>query len=237
MTDCAIWPLTPAGWQRKLEDTEPASGFASRLAALHGRSLSRFLRDMALQPRDLDLGEPGTVRDVAFIGGCDPQQLQAFTPRRVTDRTFALGSERLHRSSINRTFFRFCPHCIDEDLKRYPDGPVNSRPWLRLEWIIDHALTCNRHGVMLVVAQPERNRFEPFDFSHAMIQIVGGLDGHLLRSVAAEASPFQDWIVERIRGRRDPETGWMMFRYTPPLPYATRSACRPSTHRRSGRAS
>lgn len=194
--------------KRQLEDTEPASGFASRLAALNGRRLGRFLRDMGLQPREVDLGEPRAVRDVAVLGGCDAGRLQAFTPRRVTDKTFALGGEMLDRASINRTFFRFCPHCISEDLKRYGDGPVNSRPWLRLEWIIDHALVCNQHGTMLVAAQPERDRFEPFDFGHAMIGIVAGLDGHLRQSAEAEASAFQDWIVDRVRGRRDP-ANWL----------------------------
>lgn len=200
--------LKPLDWHRELEDTEPASGFASRLAALNGRHLNRFLRDMAIQPRDVDLGVAGAVRDIAFLGRCDPDRLLAFTPRRPEDKAFmCVGGETLERLSINRTFFRFCPHCVGEDIERF-DGPVHSRPWLRLGWVIDHVRVCNAHNVALVAATPERNRFEPFDFNRAMATIAGELRRHVETALPAEPSAFQDWLITRVRGHREP-TNWL----------------------------
>lgn len=198
--------LRPVEWRHPLQDSEPAAGFASRLAALNGRRLGRFLRDMKVPPRSLDRGEPGAVDSVAVLGGADAARLARATPRPVGDRRYEIDGQVLDRLSIARTYFKFCPHCVTEDLASF-DGPVAARPWLRLEWTVAHFRRCDKHGVRLEKANPVRRPFEPFDFNEFMETRLRNLDLGVTDE-SLPPSPFQAWLRRRLTDGRG-EAGWL----------------------------
>lgn len=192
--------LKPLAFAHPLEDQEPARGFASRLAALNGRTLVQFMADMGIEFRSLTLSLEPTIRDIAFLGRADPEKLLACTPRQVAAGRFEVAGETFERHRMLRTYFRYCPRCLLEDLDRY-DGPVASRPWLRMDWTIAHFRSCVRHGVNLVTA-PRRNPNRP-DFNRTMRAVVAGLHRTADAAVETRASPFQAWLHSRLRGVRD----------------------------------
>ncbi|WP_189350028.1 TniQ family protein [Mesorhizobium sp. M1E.F.Ca.ET.045.02.1.1] len=191
--------LEPLGFAYQLEELEPAAGFASRLAALNGQSLKSLLRDMSIRQRNLDLGLAATVSDIALLGRADPVRLLRYTPVRKTDKLYEVAGETFMRLTVNRTYFRYCPRCTLEDMGQY-DGPVRSRPWLRLQWTISHFRSCPRHDVFLTQANPARTPFAPFDFSSTMENLFPTLRQTADQAVTVAASPFQAWIQDRLCG-------------------------------------
>jgi hypothetical protein len=205
-------PIQALQWRHALQSREPAAGFASRLAALNGVGLGTFLRDMGIQHRGLDHGTEEAVRDVAALGGladADAAALRRYTPRRLADeRACTVAAERFGPGSVHRTYFRICPHCVAEDLARF-EGPRAARPWLRLEWLIDHVRSCGRHQVALMDTKPIRRRFQTFDFAETIgAQVLPELDRLTGEAGRAPRSAYEDWIVARIDGTRDP-ANWL----------------------------
>ncbi|KRB31504.1 TniQ family protein [Mesorhizobium sp. Root172] len=199
--------LEPLAFAYQLEEQEPAAGFASRLAALNGRSLKDLLRDMSIYQRSLDKGVPSAVRDIATLGRADPEKLLRYTPVPKGGKLYELADETFVRLAVNRTYFRFCVHCVREDMDRY-DGPLFSRPWLRLEWTLSHFRSCGRHEVFLTATKPIRTPFAPFDFSDTMRTLVPSLPEMAEAAPAPGASPFQAWLQDRLRGVRSQEN-WL----------------------------
>lgn len=199
--------LEPLAFAYRLEDQEPAAGFASRLAAVNGRSLRDLLRDTCIQQRSLDKGIASAVRDIATLGRADPEKLLKYTPVPKGGKLYELADEVFVRLAVNRTYFRFCAHCLREDMDRY-DGPFFSRPWLRLEWTLSHFRSCARHEVFLTATKPIRTPFAPFDFSDTMRTLVPSLPEMADAAPAPGASPFQAWLQDRLRGVRSQEN-WL----------------------------
>lgn len=201
--------INQLGWTRRLEHMEPAAGFGSRIAALNGHRLRPFLSEFGINPWQIDKGFERAVRTLAHVGRADPEALLRFTPTPGAHGQLShIAGETLYRLQVHRTFFRYCPHCVAEDLKTF-DGPKASRPWLRLAWTIGHFRSCDRHGVALVPAQPVRRRYEPFDFAETIEELVEPvLDEVLSGAAATKPSPFQRWLTARLEGRRDP-SNWL----------------------------
>ncbi|TGQ73006.1 hypothetical protein EN829_011170 [Mesorhizobium sp. M00.F.Ca.ET.186.01.1.1] len=199
--------LEPLAFAYQLEEQEPAAGFASRLAALNGRSLRDLLRDMCIQQRSLDKGIASAVRAIATLGRADPEKLLKYTPVPKSGKLYEVADETFVRLAINRTYFRFCAHCVREDMDRY-DGPLFSRPWLRLEWTLSHFRSCSRHEIYLTATKPIRTPFAPFDFSDTIRTLMPSLSQVADAAAASGASPFQAWLQDRLRGVRSPEN-WL----------------------------
>lgn len=191
----------PLAYAYPLEAQEPAAGFAARLAALNGRSLWYFLRDMSIPPRALDKGVATAVRAVAVLGRADPEALSWYTPVPKDTGFYSVAGETIGRLSVSRTYFRFCARCVLDDMERY-DGPPASRPWLRLEWTLSHFRSCGRHKVLLSAVQPVRRPFAPFDFSGTMHGMLSSLPQLAEDASPVSASPFQGWLQDRLRGVR-----------------------------------
>lgn len=194
-------------WRHPLQLREPANGFASRLAALNGRPMRNFLREMRIRPYSLDQAASGALASLALIGGADPAQLNRFTPSAVDKKFYAVGGETLGRLSVNRTYFNYCPRCVLEDIGVF-EGPINARPWLRLQWVIFHYRSCDTHNVLLEPYHPTRRRFQPFDFSEAIAELLPNLENLASKPVRAKPSAFQHWLSDRLGGIRD-EKNWL----------------------------
>lgn len=201
----------PLRFRHPLQVRETGPGFASRLAALNGRRMGEMFHHMGIQPYAMDNGDETAAGVVAALGGLDAEdrdRLIAFTPRTVEGkREYHVAGEVLGTLGINRTFFRFCPHCVLEDVKQIK-GPVHARPWLRLEWTIQHYRACHHHDVELVTATPTRRRFQPFDFSETIGELLPTMADLAAGAVPAPPSPFNSWIIARLDGVRD-SANWL----------------------------
>ncbi len=197
----------PLDWHHALEKRETLAGFASRLAALNGRQMPRFLRDMMIPPRSVDKTHLAALNAVATLGGADCSELSKYTPEPLGEKFCLLNGQKFGRLSISRTYFRFCPNCIEEDLRSY-EGPPTARPWLRLEWTITHFRSCERHQVFLNAYHPNRRRFEPFDFSRAIEGLIPSLGELTAATLKSPPSPFQKWLLGKIDGGKD-EQNWL----------------------------
>ena len=196
--------VTPLRLRYPLQHRETAAGFASRLAAVNKREMGTFLRDMAIPPRAIDKGVEQYVRELALIGGADPDALLRYTPHPDSREWFhVVAGEVFGRHAINRTYFRFCPACVKLDMARFL-GPELARPWLRLEWTLAHFRSCNHHGIQFVTTTPLRIRFQAFDFAETMAQYLDGLNAMIDSAAIMPSSPFQGWLLRRLDGESDP---------------------------------
>jgi len=200
--------LSACGFTHKHEEMEPVVGFASRLARLNGRPLRQFLADKGVPTRGLEQADENAVRSVAQLGGANADELLRYTPTRSAEgKRFFVGDEVFDFQSVHRTFFRFCPHCVQEDLANYA-GTEIARPWLRLGWILAPIRTCPKHNVLLVRTDPRRQRYQYFDFSLTIDGYRRELE-HLERAAPPmPPSSFQDWVLARIKGDQNLST-WL----------------------------
>jgi len=199
--------LLPVSWAYPLGCRETAAGFGSRTAALNGRPLRYFLREMEIPPRSLDKGEDSAVRAMARLGRVDQDALIRYTPTQLNSKFYTVAGEKLGRLAINRTYFRFCPICVEEDLRQF-DGPQHTRPWLRLEWTISHIRSCQRHGIIFEATQPIRRPFEPFDFIETITELLPSMRARSDDAHIAPPSLFQSWFIARLDGYND-EGNWL----------------------------
>lgn len=196
MTDLQV----SLSWRHSLEWREPAFGFASRLAALNGVPLQSMIRELGLPRRAIERGEIDGIRSLSTIGSASCEALCRFSP--VVDghsMHVGVGTEVLHTRSLRRRSFFFCPHCVREDLSNF-GGPEDARPWLRLEWIITHFRSCERHGVYLSTIPMTYWDDRCFDFAREMRQIIPRLNDFCSESPSAAPSAFQSWLNGRIEG-------------------------------------
>ncbi|WP_084798616.1 TniQ family protein [Pleomorphomonas koreensis] len=196
--------IAPVSWRHPLEHREPAAGFASRLAALNGRLLGDFLREMGIDTWAVDTGDSEAVRTLALRGGADPGALARFTPTQTADKKYhIIAGQQFTRLSVFKTYFRYCPHCVIEDLERF-EGPATARPWLRVEWMIDAIRVCPKHDTMLIDVDPGHRRFTSPDFCEAIGKLAPGLRQQADHAVRLPHSLLVDWIIDRLDGASSP---------------------------------
>jgi len=147
------------------------------------------------------------VRAMAWLGSVDEDALIRYTPTRLDSKFCSVAGERFGRLAVNRTYFRFCPICVEEDLQNF-DGPQHTRPWLRLEWTISHLRSCQRHGIIFEATQPVRRPFEPFDFIETITELLPSMRARSDNAHIAPPSPFQSWFIARLDGYSD-EGNWL----------------------------
>lgn len=204
--------IEPLEWKFAPHPREPASGYASRLAALNGIDLASLLRASGIPVRQVHGGRPAGVRGVADLGGLDAAGRRVLawnTPVRATKHTEArFRDEQFAWGSILSACFRFCPHCIHEDLVAAPkDVPLAARPWLRFEWLIAQVRSCRVHSVLLAETHPVTGTVP--DFAQAMdAEVLPQLDALRAAAVPAEPNAFEDWLLGRLEEKRD-QTNWL----------------------------
>jgi hypothetical protein len=204
--------IAPLEWKLPPHPGEPANGYASRMAALNGVDLAYLASTTGLLATDIRKGGERALRTVARLGGLDADQTEAMarsTPRLLGRLDAELAGEKIVWAGIHTNFFRYCPHCVAQDLHDAPaDVPKVARPWLRLEWLIDQVRSCRIHGVRLM----ESGRSAPghaMDFSQVVeSDILPRLAAFRAGAEPVESNPFEDWIVRRASGMRDPAS-WL----------------------------
>lgn len=73
---------------------------------------------------------------------------------------------------------------------------------------MSHFRSCDRHGLLLASASPERRRFEAPDFNTTMRPDFDRLSDIREQCQTMPSSPFQRWLLGRLRGERDP-ANWL----------------------------
>lgn len=202
------YDVEPLTWKRPPHHGEPVTGYASRLAALNGIDLPALASATGIPLREILGGREDAVSAVSRLGGLNTVQIETLshaTPRLRGRLDADLAGERMVWGGIHTTFFRYCPHCVAQDLvKSERDIPMAARPWLRVEWLIDQVRSCRAHGVLLM----ESGRVglgQSLDFSLTMAtDILPRLDDLRAGTQPAAPNPFEDWVVRRLTGTRDP---------------------------------
>ena len=195
-----------------LQPREPAMGYAARLAAYNGVTLSRLLGHMRIDIRRLGRGEASALSALAGLRSLDQPQrdaLRSYTPSHVlNDKVLSVAGNRLLPGSILTASMRVCPHCVAEDLAAF-EGPPHSRPWCRLEWMLDHVRACARHGTVLAHIQPGHALAAGYDFSRAIAdKVLPVLDRLRAETRKAPGTAFGEWCIARLDGIRDP-ANWL----------------------------
>lgn len=203
----------PLDWKVPPGPREPAIGYASRLAALNGPELRAFAPSVGVPARRIHIGDDAAVRGLAALGGLDPsatEALRRFTPRRFGPADSELCNEKLAYRSLLTGYYRFCPHCITQDLDDSPmDVPFRARPWLRVEWMIDQIRSCRKHAVRLIETRRATGQPAISDFSKVVaLDVLPSLARLNAEAVTTEANAFEDWILRRLDGVREPEN-WL----------------------------
>lgn len=193
---------------RALERRETGPGFAARLAALNGRRMGEMFHHLGIRPHLVDAGDEHAMRMVAALGDADPAQIIRNTTKTVDGkRHYHVAGDVLGVLGINRTFFRFCPACVMEDIERY-GGPAHSRPWLRLEWTVMHYRACMHHNLYLTRAEPLRRRFQSFDFAETVESLLPNISRLRDEAARSPVSEFDRWVTRRLDGEKAPNN-WL----------------------------
>ncbi|WP_437871003.1 TniQ family protein [Methylorubrum extorquens] len=206
--------VEPLEWRLPPKPGEPAAGYASRLAALNNLDFVPLMRSTGISAREVHSGLARGVRNVARLGGLDAAQavaLAACTPIRPSRRRPGqLGDERLVPGAVLAGFFRFCPHCVAQDLIEAPhDVPVAARPWLRLEWSINQIRSCRTHGVRLAETRRVEDHELIVDFARTVAtEVLPHLARLRAETVPTRPNAFEDWLLRRLRNERTP-SNWL----------------------------
>lgn len=190
-----------------LQTREPAMGYASRLAALQGVEMTKFLGDMRVGFHDLLRDDGDAIRSLAALRSLEHdavRSLMTYTPRRYAgSRAYAVAGTPMLPGDVLAGSFRVCPHCLAEDLDRF-EGPVAARPWLRLEWALSGVRVCGTHGVTLVDVRPDDGLHVGYDFSWTVAsQVLPELARLRAEASGTGPSAFVKWMVDRLDGAVD----------------------------------
>lgn len=169
--------------------------------------MAQLLKDMRINPRELGRGGAAAIGQLAGLrdlGAEDRDALSTYTPwRALGDQIPTVAGERLMPGSVLATSVRVCPHCIAEDIAAFA-GPVAARPWLRLEWIVNHVRVCRRHGNMLIEVVSSHPTHRTFDFCRTMAdQVIPELGRLASECAPGPGTGFCDWLLARFDGIRN----------------------------------
>lgn len=181
---------------------EPATSFAERLARRNGVSITRFFcSDLGIDWIKLMAGEADVVAELAYLGGVDAATLLCNTPRIEQEKNYKLGAELLKPSSMVRKRLRFCPACIQEDIKR--EAGIYQRP----EWQVEAVRTCSTHHCLLVEAPCETKYGSVWEFGDQVLRLPEPLREVATKVAATAPLRVQSYVRARVKGSG--EAGWL----------------------------
>ena len=185
-----------------LQAGEPATSFVERLARRNGVTITRyFCSDLGIDWIKLMAGEAAVVTELAQLGGVAADRLLWNTPRIEPEKYYSLGAEMLKSSSMVRMRLRFCPACIQEDLKR------EVGIYQRSEWQVEAVQTCSTHHCLLVEAPCETKYGSVWDFGKQMRGLSEPLRGTVTDIEAAAPLRLQSYVRARMEGCGN--AGWL----------------------------
>ncbi|TCU17906.1 TniQ family protein [Rhizobium sullae] len=133
-------------------DTETPLSLASRLARAMGySSVADLLGGTTVQA--VARGDHDAVRILSSWSGVPAEKLQRFAvPATEEAGEWRLGDAVFRKEMRVAGRFRFCPHCLVEDLE-LGSGRPQARPHERASWLTRAVTACTRHRELLVEAE------------------------------------------------------------------------------------
>lgn len=184
---------------------ESFASFCSRLSeANNSGSLQTFCSDLGIPHRSVRLGLETALSAIARVADTDQELLRSGLATR-SDAGYLINGEVLTVAHYSRSAFRYCPHCLREDMNGV-GGPVCSRPYGRIAWNVGFIRACHQHGVLLARAEKTIGIDLRDDFS----RIWNGLPSHEreCKTPAAETTAFEKYILNRLAGCAE-GSGWV----------------------------
>jgi hypothetical protein len=193
-----------------LGDGESATSFCSRLAFRNGCDTAReFCLDMGLKFQDIVDGCPQALARLAALGGVTAGVLTRFSIRRTVgvDRYLYAG-QTITRIGLRRSRIRFCPACLMEDQRRWPELGA-AAPFGRTDWLLSPIRTCAKHGLPLLEAADNDEWMLLHDFSKALRPHLDNLPQRLHATQAKAPSRLETYLRARLAGAAQSATAWL----------------------------
>jgi hypothetical protein len=186
-------------------DDEPLAALVSRLAARNTNGQpAQFASTLGLVWQDVIDATDEARAVIARHLGAVPDAIGRAGPRRIGDRLFTFGNERVPRTFIQRARIHACPACLQDDFAARGGRPEIACTQ-RAAWQIAHVRTCPVHCRSLVqigyAATPERLG----DFAETVKRAWPHMHALAAKGVPRKASPLENYVLDRLAGRPGPE--------------------------------
>ncbi|MEE4013419.1 TniQ family protein [Roseibium sp. FZY0029] len=195
--------MSPLSRTVELRPGETPRSLVSRLAAMNGISTAhQFSKDMGLDLRGIDNSDPDSLEKLAGYSGVAVTELETSSIRKTGNGIF-LGGQLISRRATAKSFFRFCPHCLIEDIVRGPENKPEARAWLRASWSVPQVRTCHIHRNLLVTLNASENHSIRNDIAALMKRRSDEVHRLATAARALAYSPLADYAASRLAGGED----------------------------------
>ncbi|MBW9051159.1 TniQ family protein [Rhizobium mesosinicum] len=182
----------------QLHDDETLTSFVSRLARANGvQRMRTFCIDLGIDVHKLKLGDRDQLVMIADLTGVPVERLMYSAAERSAKREVRLGNGWVQPSRLNRTYLRFCPHCIVDD-NNSAAAFKGTAAYYRMQWFLPQLTTCAKHCSLIVEADaPKGLETNSHDFC-AILERLGGQDLLLKASIPRTPTAFETHLLSRI---------------------------------------
>lgn len=191
-----------------LGNNETPASLCSRNALLVGRTARDFCKDAGFAFQDIVDGVSPSLDRLAYRCRADSSALRAAATVKVSGRDYAIGDQVLTRESLCRAAVRVCPHCLALDIET-GRGPNSTRPFGRLNWLIEPLRTCPEHGVGLVIIADDRRPARLHDFAWHVQPALSDLSRWVGEAPRRLPSLLQNYLSNRLGGKNQHEASFL----------------------------
>ncbi len=178
---------------------ESPTSFVSRLASLHKIDSARiFCSDLGLNFRHIIIGDQVELKRLSDLTGADFPSLVNNAFQSGTDG-WHFRNQLLLKSSVLRSAFRVCPHCIAEDICR-STMLREVAVYGRAIWFIVHLRTCPIHRAPIIRATDALISRLTHDFSYAMEGLVKKLTFENTHPAPRNLTLLEEYLSSRLDG-------------------------------------
>ena len=182
----------------KPQEGETLTSLCSRVAAANGRTMDEFCRDIGLKTQDVINGQPDAVQVVAETLRMPLADLTQMAILRSGNSFVCIG-ESFSPRYFNRTNFRFCPKCLEQDMGDTSTRP-NIRRYGRAIWSSRFIRTCLTHQWSMADAGPAPNARWNHDFCLMLDRLQPEIMVASARSHAQVSTAFERFVTDRLSG-------------------------------------
>lgn len=187
-------------------DDEVSQGYFARTGYFHaGVPVGTFCRFLKVGRVDFRDGTDAFTQRMAEMSGGPADGIRFNTLKVVSGDWLQLRGERLGMPVVRRTYVRFCPQCMQDDMATpLASGPAAAR--FRWAWLFRPVVTCARHGVLLA-EMPAPDPVKAFDLPKLFAENEIRLS-ETTKSVPAAPGHLQKYVEDRLWGVKD-AAPWM----------------------------
>ena len=177
-------------------DDEVSQGYFARNGYYHaGVSAGKFCRYSHIHRADFRSGSDAFCDAAALLTGVPQEKLQLNSLRLEADGSHCMRGESLAVEVLRRTFVKFCPQCLHDDLETH-SGMVDGALRLRWTWLLQPVVVCPIHSVLLKEI-PASDPVNAFDLGRLFAQNGIRYEDALI-SPEAKPGALQNYVVNRM---------------------------------------